>query len=165
MLQVNLGLEPVALVLVGAGAAAGGRVTLALTARRFRSRMSEQRLQNLEAVKAELGATRARGLAALGLFLISPLPSAQLFIAAGLLNAPLRPLTAAFLVGRLAAYSLYVGLATVAAAGLGELLEDSLRSPLGIVIQLAMLAGLVALLRVDWVEVLRRRRPPVPGHP
>ena len=156
VLQINLDLAPAVLVVTGAAAAAAGRLVLALTARHFRGRMSERRLENLDAVATELSASRARGAATLGLFLISPLPSAQLFIAAGLLDAPLRPLLAAFVAGRLIAYSVYVSVATVAADQLGELLADALRSPLGIAIQIAMLAGLVALLRVDWIAVLRR---------
>ncbi len=163
VLQINLGLEPAALVVIGAGSATCGRCVLALLARRFRERLSAERLENLDAVAAELTADRARGAAALGLFLVSPLPSAQLFIAAGLLDAPLRPLLAAFLLGRLVAYSLYVSLATAAAAGLGELLVDALRSPIGIAIQLLMLAGLAALLRIDWATRLRHRA--ANGHP
>ena len=157
VLQINLGLQPAALVVVGAASAASGRLILALVSRRFRGRMSSGRLENLDAVRTELTASRTRGFAALGLFLVSPLPSAQLFIGAGLVNAPLRPLIAAFVVGRLVAYSIYVSLATVAAAGVGELLADSLRSPVGIAIQLLMLVGLGALLRVDWARILRER--------
>jgi uncharacterized membrane protein YdjX (TVP38/TMEM64 family) len=163
VLQINLGLEPAVLVAIGACSATGGRWVLALLARRFRGRMSAGRLENLDAVSAELTANRTRGAAALGLFLVSPLPSAQLFIAAGLLDAPLRPLLAAFLLGRLVAYSLYVSLATAAAAGVGEVLVDALRSPIGIAIQLLMLAGLAALLRIDWATRLGRRASP--GHP
>ena len=154
LLQVNLGLEPAALVLIGAASAACGRLLLALGARRMRGRMSAERLDNLDLVAERLTASRTRGLGALALFLVSPLPSAQLFIGAGLLDAPLRPLIAAFLVGRLVAYSIYVGLATVAADNLGELIGETLGSPLGIAIQLLMLGGLAALLKIDWSRVL-----------
>jgi hypothetical protein len=36
-------------------------------------------------------------------------------------------------------------------------LGDAFGSPLGIAVQVAMLAGLVLLLRFDWVGLLRRR--------
>lgn len=166
LLQVNLGLEPAALVLIGAVSAASGRLLLALGARRMRGRMSAERLDNLDLVAERLTASRTRGLGALALFLVSPLPSAQLFIGAGLLDAPLRPLIAAFLVGRLVAYSIYVGLATVAADNLGELVGETLGSPLGIAIQLLMLGGLAALLKIDWSRVLGGREPTRPTrHP
>ena len=73
------------------------------------------------------------------------------------MNVRLVPLTLAFFSGRLVAYSLYVGGATVASDTLEEVISDSLGSPLGIAAQVLLLAGLVALVRVDWVSVLRRR--------
>jgi uncharacterized membrane protein YdjX (TVP38/TMEM64 family) len=101
--------------------------------------------------------SRGKALAGLGLFALSPVPSAQLFIAAGLLTVPLVPLTAAFFAGRLVSYSIYVGAATAARDSLGSVLGDAFGSPLGIALQLAMLAGLVLLLRFDWAGMLRRR--------
>ena len=99
-----------------------------------------------------------------GLRTAPPDESRRAFEAARLrLLVVLRPLLAAFLLGRLVAYSLYVSLATAAAAGLGGLLVDALRSPIGIAIQLLMLAGLAALLRIDWATRLRHRA--ANGHP
>ena len=40
---------------------------------------------------------------------------------------------------------------------MGEVLLSSLTSPWGVVLQVAMLVGLVLLARVDWARVLRRR--------
>ena len=155
VLQVNLGLEPAILVPLGAISAASGRLILALGARHFRPRMSDRRLRGLDELKLELTANRGRSAAGVGLFLLSPLPSAQLFIAAGLMELPLRPLTLAFLAGRLVSYSIYVTAATVAASSLSELLGDSLLSPLGIALQLLMIGGLVLLVRIDWLKLLR----------
>ena len=101
--------------------------------------------------------SRGKAVAGLGLFALSPVPSAQLFVAAGLLTVPLVPLTAAFFAGRLVSYSLYVGAATAARDSLGSVLGDAFGSPLGIALQLAMLAGLVLLLRFDWASALGRR--------
>ncbi len=55
-----------------------------------------------------------------------------------------------------------MGLATVADDNLGQVIGDSLTSPLGIALQILMLAGLVALLRLDWRRILEPRlvRPP-----
>ena len=70
---------------------------------------------------------------------------------------PLVPLTAAFFAGRLVSYSLYVGAASAARDGLGSVLGDAFGSPVGIALQVSMLAGLVLLLRFDWAGALRRR--------
>ena len=155
--RLNSELPAVPLVLLGAIAAASGRLVLAATARRFRSRFSAERRENLEAAEEILIGSRGKAVAGLGLFALSPVPSAQLFVAAGLLTVPLVPLTAAFFAGRLVSYSLYVGAATAARESLGSVLGDAFGSPLGIALQLAMLAGLVLLLRFDWAGMLRRR--------
>lgn len=147
------------LVPVGAAAAAAGRLLLATGARGLRGRLSAERLDSLAAAEEALTASRSRAIAGLGLFALSPVPSAQLFVAAGLLEVPLVPLTAAFFAGRLVSYSLYVGAASVASDSLGEIVGDSLTSPLGIALQVLMLAGLVALVRVDWRRVLEHRTP------
>jgi membrane protein YqaA with SNARE-associated domain len=156
--RLNSDLPAVPLVLVGALAAASGRLVLAATTRHFRSRFSGERRENLQAAEEVLVGSRAKAAAGLGLFALSPVPSAQLFVAAGLLTVPLLPLTAVFFAGRLVSYSLYVAAASAAKDSLGDVLSDAIGSPLGIAVQVAMLAGLILLLRVDWTSRLARRR-------
>jgi uncharacterized membrane protein YdjX (TVP38/TMEM64 family) len=156
--RLNSDLPAVPLVLVGALAAASGRLVLASVARRFRSRFSAKRLESLQAAEDALVGSRAKAAAGLGLFALSPVPSAQLFVAAGLLTVPLLPLTAAFFAGRLVSYSIYVGAASAAKDSLGDVLTDAIGSPLGIALQVAMLGALVLLLRVDWAARLGRER-------
>jgi uncharacterized membrane protein YdjX (TVP38/TMEM64 family) len=156
--RLTYGIAAVPLVLGGALAAASGRLVLATATRRLRSRLSEERLRNLAAAQELLSGSRRRAFAGLGLFALSPVPSAQLFVAAGLLAVPLLPLTAAFFAGRLVSYSIYVAAASAAAHSLGGALRKGLTSPAGIALQLVMLALLVLLYRVDWTRVLQRRR-------
>jgi hypothetical protein len=159
--ELNHDLPTVGLVLVGAAAAAGGRLVLALAFRRLRDHVSPRRRANLEAAREVLAGSRARSIAGLGLFALSPLPSAQLFEAAGLIGVALLPLTAAFFAGRLVSYSLYVGAAhTAADTSIGQVVLESVRSPVGIAIQVALLAGLVLLTRIDWLALQRRHRTP-----
>jgi uncharacterized membrane protein YdjX (TVP38/TMEM64 family) len=155
--RLNSDLPAVPLILVGALAAASGRFVLAATTRRFRSRFSAERRESLQAAEKLLVGSRARAAAGLGLFALSPVPSAQLFVAAGLLTVPLVPLTAAFFAGRLVSYSLYVAAASAAKDSLGDVLADAIGSPVGIALQVTMLVGLVLLVRVDWAERLPRR--------
>jgi uncharacterized membrane protein YdjX (TVP38/TMEM64 family) len=106
---------------------------------------------------------RRRSAGALGLFALSPVPSAQLFVAAGLLDMRLLRLTAAFFAGRLVSYAVYVSGAALARESLGDVFGKALVSPTGIALQVAMLLGLVALLRIDWARRLARRRQPRAG--
>ena len=154
--RLNSDLPAVPLVLLGALAAASGRLVLAATARRFRSRFSEERRENLAAAEELLVGSRGKAVAGLGLFALSPVPSAQLFVAAGLLTVPIVPLTVAFFAGRLVSYTLYVTAASAAKDSLGEVLGDAIGSPLGIGLQVLMLAGLVVLVRLDWAKLLAR---------
>jgi hypothetical protein len=48
----------------------------------------------------------------------------------------------------------YDGSARARKASLGEVVEDSLTSLLGLGLQLVMLAALIALVRVDWARFL-----------
>jgi membrane protein YqaA with SNARE-associated domain len=160
LFQLNFDLAPALIVPLGALAAASGRLVLASGARRLRGRFSADRLASLAAAEQALTANRSRALAGLGLFALSPVPSAQLFVAAGLLQVPLLPLTAAFFGGRLVSYSIYVGAAEAVSDSFGEIVGDSLTSPVGIGLQVLMLAGLVALVRVDWRRVVSRGATP-----
>src|SRR3954449_12627125 len=73
LFRLNTDVAAVPLVLVGAVAAASGRFVLALGARHFRTRLSEKRVANLEAARDLFTGSRAKGLAALGLFALSPI--------------------------------------------------------------------------------------------
>jgi hypothetical protein len=156
-LRLNFELAAVVLVPIGALAAALGRLTLAGTTRRLRGHLPAKRLEGLAAAEEALTGSRAKSAAGLGLFALSPVPSAQLFIAAGLLpRVRLVPLTAAFFAGRLVSYSIYVGVASAAKESLGGIFAGAF-SPLGIALQLLMLGALVALVRVDWLRLLAPR--------
>lgn len=132
------------------GAAPAGLCPTATASSRFRDRLSPKRLENLEAARDLVAGGRKPPLAGLGPFALSPLPSAQLFVAAGLVAAPIVPLTAAFFAGRLVSYSIYVTAASATKHSLGSIIQKSFTSPAGIALQVAMLAGLVGLLRIRW---------------
>lgn len=146
-----------ALVIVGAVSAASGRLLLAFLVRRLARHLPEKHRQNLEAAGELLERRRARGIAVLGLFALSPVPSAQLFEAAGLMTVRLVPLTAAFFVGRTVSYSLYVGGAgALRNTDTGAVLLSSLTSPWGLALEIVMIGALVLLARVDWRRRLHR---------
>ena len=96
--------------------------------------------------------------ASFAVFVFSPLPSAQLFMAAGLADPPRLPLAGAFLLGRTISYTGYVTAATAAQETVDRLLSQGLTSPSVIAIQLAGLAALVVIIKVDWINVIDRTR-------
>lgn len=145
------------LVICGGLAAASGRFVLASTTRRLRPRLSPQRRKHLAAAERTLTDRRGKMVAGLGLFALSPIPSGQLFVAAGLMRVRLLPVTLAFFAGRIVSYSIYVTGAEVIRDSVGDVVLDAMKSPLGIAAQVLMLVGLVALLRVDWADRLARR--------
>lgn len=145
LFSLNFDLPAAPLVIGGALAAATGRFLLASGTRRLRPRLSATRLEHLRHAQEAFSANRLRTAAGLGLFALSPVPSGQLFVGAGLMTVPLLPLTVAFFAGRLVSYSIYVGAATVAERNLGSLALDALTSPLGLGLQVAMLVGLALL--------------------
>jgi len=151
-------LNPVLLVILGAIAAVGGRFLLARGSRHFKGRLSRRMKDNLEDARALLQRKRLGAIAILGLFVVSPLPSAQLFVAAGLLDLPLGQLTLAFLVGRLVSYSIYVSVATLADKQLGNVLAKVFGSPWAIALQIVLLVAVCLLPLVNWRSVLGRTR-------
>lgn len=149
------------LVLVGALSAASGRLLLAVLTRRLGRHLPVRHRENLAAAGTLLTRRRGQGLAALALFAISPVPSAQLFEAAGLMKVQLIRLTAAFFVGRTVSYALYVGGANaVSDTDTGQVLLSSLTSPWGLALEVLMIGGLVLLARVDWRRRLHLDRGP-----
>jgi uncharacterized membrane protein YdjX (TVP38/TMEM64 family) len=157
--QVKYGFPTAVLVPVGAAAATTGRGLLALGTRRVRHRVSEQRLESLAAARDLLLARRSTALGGLALFLISPLPSGQLFVAAGLLDLRLAPLLAAFFLGRLVSYTLYLTAAGAAQHTVSQVLDKTFSSGIAIALQVVLLAGVILLARVDWVRIARRFAP------
>lgn len=156
--RLNSHLAPVPLVLLGAIAAASGRLLLAALFTRLRDRLSARQRANLDAAGRVLQRDRKRSVVGLGLFALSPVPSAQLFEAAGLLGVALLPLTAAFFLGRIVSYSVYVAGASAAKnTSVGSLITSSFTSPWGIAVQVILLVAIAALARIDWAGRLARR--------
>ena len=151
-------LNPVALVLIGAVAAASGRYLLALGARRFSKRLPRRMKDNLRCPGCAEPETRQRT-RDFAIFVVSPLPSAQLFLAAGFLDLDLPLFTLAFFVGRLVSYSIYMSVAVLADRQLSNVLGQLFGSVWSIALQVVLLAIVCLLPLVNWRRVLRHRSP------
>ncbi|WAT17455.1 hypothetical protein OZN62_11065 [Aurantiacibacter sp. MUD11] len=150
-----------AIVLTGAVAAASGRFLLAHGFRHLARYVSEKTKRNLAAARAAFLRKKRHGIAGLALFAVSPLPSAQLFAAAGLASVPLLGFTLAFFGGRLVSYSFYAGSAQlIEHSTIGDTFRDSLTSPAGIALQILLLVALIAFARIDWERIFG----PAPEH-
>jgi uncharacterized membrane protein YdjX (TVP38/TMEM64 family) len=156
---LNTEIHPALLIPVAALAAASGRLLLALAFRLLGGRLPKKYRDNLDAARAALEKNRRGAILALGLFALSPVPSAQLFEAAGLAGVRLLPFTLAFFLGRTVSYSIYVFTAAgLRATSLGDAFRAAITSPWGIALQIVMLIGLVLLARVDWAKWLARKK-------
>ena len=69
-------------------------------------------------------------------------------------------ITAAHVAGRTVSFAFYVGATGVAERSLGTTLVSSLTSPAGIAVQIALLAAVVGLTRIDWTTFLPGVRQP-----
>lgn len=145
---------PAALIAGGALAATAGRLVLAAGTHTLSGRLSPHRRANLEALGGTLAKSKTGVVASLAVFVFSPLPSAQMFMAAGLADVPLLPLAGAFLIGRSVSYTSYVTVATAAQETVHRLLYQGLTSPSVIAIQVASLAAVVLMVRVDWITII-----------
>jgi hypothetical protein len=130
-----------ALIVAGAVAAASGRFLLALAF-----------------LGHAIGETRGGLLASFALFAAAPLPSAQMFEAAGLARIRLGHLLAAFFLGRLVSYSIYVSTASAAHQKLSRLFSKGLFSPQAITTELIGIALVIAMVVIDWPSVIDKAR-------
>lgn len=150
--SITQDLNPVALIVLGVLSAASGRYILASYFRKFRNRFPKSYVRNVENAGTHLTKSSAHLSALFALFFVSPLSSAQLFEAAGIMkNIALKPITLAFAVGRLATYSIYVlGAHAAQQTSLGQIMTKEIASPQAIAIQVLMVIALVGLGMVKW---------------
>lgn len=155
---IHYNLNPIALVILGVLSATAGRAILAWYFRKFAHLVPTKFSKNMEYAGQYFTDHSNRRFALLTIFFLSPVSSAQLFEAAGMMKSvSLKPLLGVFALGRSITYSTYVtGASVIAATSLGELLISEMKSPWAIAVQLVMIAGLVALGSIDWKARLRR---------
>ena len=155
---LNYDANPIALVALGVLSATTGRAILAWYFRKFSHLIPTRFSKNMEYAGRYFTGHTGKRYTVLALFLISPISSAQLFEAAGMAKTvALKPLLAAFALGRTVSYSTYVtGAAAVAATNFGEIMVHELRSPWAIGAQIAMIAAFITFGSIDWQKRIKR---------
>ena len=150
-------LNPVMAVIVAALAAGSGRYLLAVSTRAMRNYLPEKARKNLYDAGVVFDQNQNRRYGLIALFIISPLPSAQLFEAAGLMQMNLKRLTLAFFSGRIVTYSIYAaGAATLKTTDFGTILTKALKSPFAWAIEIASLALIIVIAKVDWKRFIKK---------
>lgn len=152
LFTLNNSVNGYAVVAIGVVSATCGRLLLAYAFRHYRDKLPKRYVTNMENASTHLTRSTGHAAALLALFLISPLSSAQLFEAAGIMKRiALAPLAVAFACGRTVSYSTYVlGSQALVASSFGELIKRNLTSPSAIALQVAMLIALVSLGLIPW---------------
>lgn len=152
LFTINYKVSALPLIVTGVIAATIGRYVLALYFRKFADLFPKRWVSNMESAGKYFTENNDRKFGIMALFLISPISSAQLFEAAGIMkDLKLRPLLTAFAIGRCFTYSFYViTAASIKATSIGELILQELKSPYAIAAQLLMIIGLVALGNRKW---------------
>ena len=148
--KLHWSLNPVLLVLFGGVAAASGRYLLAHATRRLGGHLPQRVRDNLDAAQSVVQRRHRSVIVMLGVFALSPLPSAQLFEAAGLLRLHIASLTLAFFAGRIVSYSIYVSATTLAQAQLGSVLTNAWGSPWVIALEVVFIGAVTALPFIKW---------------
>lgn len=151
-LTLGFGLEPVPLIVIAVITASVAHWIMANAFRRLRPRLPARYVENMTNLGAKLVRNSASSWGMLLLFLWSPLSSAQLFVAAGLMpQVRILPLCLAFGVGRIFTYSAYVyGAHQFADTDLGQSFIHEMTSPPMLIGQTLMIVGLIALGLVRW---------------
>jgi hypothetical protein len=153
--KLNSDLNTVAIIVIGVLAASSGRYLLARGTGMIRYKLKPYYLANLEGARKYLTAGRKSKYLYFLFFVISPLPSAQIFEAAALVDAPLMPITIAFMCGRAITYtSTVLGASTLKQHAMSSIVLDSLKSPWGIALQILSLCAIFLLMKVDWAKRL-----------
>jgi membrane protein YqaA with SNARE-associated domain len=146
-------------------AATAGRCALALMSERWGRRLlTAQHRANVSALGQWLNERAGwREAVAVMVYSLGPIPSNQLFIAAGLSGARLRPIAAGFLVGRLVSYPALAFTARGVTGQLGSLFTQGWRDPKAIALELLSIVGVVVFARIDWPRLLHLSVPSVKG--
>lgn len=145
-------LNPVVVVALGTLGAVAGRGILAVTFSGLRDRLPKRYIKNLNRVHKKIDEHPSGTIAWYIIFLFTPVPSAQLFCAVGLLEMPLRRILLIFALGRLVSYSIYDATASAVGHEFHSLWSKYWGNPFAIALQISFLVGLSVLPLISWKD-------------
>jgi len=146
-------------VIAGAVGSTIGRVLLALASRRFGARLIPARRQaDVENAVTRIRDEKRLSIPLLGLFAVGPIPKSLLFMAAGMARIPLAPGAIIYCLARAAIYGVTLTATSQAASSLSEIVTSPVGGPIMIATQLASMAGMFLLFRVDLPRLVGNMR-------
>ena len=144
-------INPAEAVILGAISAGLGRFLLAHATRALRNYIPIKARKNLFDAGKVFEENKGRRYGLFALFILSPLPSAQLFEAAGLMQMNIARLTLAFFSGRIVTYSIYAaGAFKLKSSNLGELITSAFKSPYAWLLQIISIMLIYLIAKIDW---------------
>ena len=145
-------LNPVAAVLLGVIGAVAGRGLLAVAFGRLRDFFPKRYVNNLNRAHKKIDEHPSGEIAWYIVFLFTPVPSAQLFCAVGLLEMPLTKILITFAAGRLVSYTIYDATASAIGHEFHSLWSKYWGNPFAIALQISFLIGLSVLPLISWKD-------------
>ncbi|MBI2724154.1 MAG: hypothetical protein HYX50_03735 [Chloroflexi bacterium] len=158
---VRFDLPLLPLTVSGAIVSGLGRLVLARVSGALGRRASGRR-RDMEALGRYLDRHRRIVGPATFAYVLTPLPSNNLFIAAGMTGVSLGWVLAGFWAGRIIADTFWVWTTDRAFQSFGDLFRSPIGGPLAIALQLLSLLSVALLYRLPWGRWLRRLLPPTP---
>lgn len=152
LFAVHFQLEITWVVLLGVVASTLGRTVLYSLARHFVQVLSIKQRRNMEELGELLDRKRQAFLALLLSFSVLPLPSNNLYIAAGLAKFDKSTITTAFFLGRLLNYTFLVSASTLTASQIQFALGQSITSAPAVLLQFSGLILLYFATEISWKD-------------
>jgi hypothetical protein len=152
-IQLDVPLIPLAIG--GTLASAAGRLYLARGSSLLRRRVIKRHSGDIEELGGFLNEHRRALVPLVFVYALTPLPTNNLFIAAGLAEVRITPLVAGFVASRLLANAFWVWTAHKTIDNLSVIFRNAL-SPAGVAVQVLGLLSVAAIYFVPWGRWLRR---------
>lgn len=152
-------LLPVPVVIIGAATATTGRILLYYLARhKILKYLPKKSQKNYEAFGKLFHIHKNVSIPALLLYAFLPIPSNQVYIAAGLAKIDVRLIAALFFTGRLISYSSWIATTHFAFKGLFEIFKKYVLSPHIILLELFGFLIIFLLSQIDWSKFIKNMK-------
>ena len=153
---IRFDLPLLVLTIGSAFASALGRMVLARGSRAFSRRFMPGEAADLDELGSFLDEHRAVVGQAVFLYSLSPLPTNNLFIAAGMTGVSMAAVVTGFIAARMLANTFWVWTTHKAFNSLGGLFTGAISGPVGITLEVLGLVAVVLTFRLPWARWLRR---------
>ena len=153
---IKFDLPLLVLTVGGAFASAAGRMLLARASTAFTRRFAGEKSSDLRDLGGFLDGHRTYVGPAVFAYSLSPLPTNNLFIAAGMTGVDMTAVVTGFVAARVLANTFWVWTTHKAFENLGELFTGVFSGPAGVAIEVAGVVSIVLLFKVPWARWLRR---------